>query len=301
MVENQYDVIIVGGSYSGLSAAMALGRALRKVLIIDAGKRCNETAPHAHNFITHDGKPPLQIVTEARDQVKKYDTIHFYEGMAAEAHKTENGFTVSTSTGNTFSSKKLLFATGLKDVMPAISGFAECWGISIIHCPYCHGYEVRNQATGILANGEAAFHYAWLISNWTKDLSIFTNGKSTFTDEHHEKLKAKNIKVFEGEIAHIKHTEGQVSKVVFTDNSSQRIEAIYSSPNFEQHCKLPQKLGCNITEGGYIEVSIIQQTSVPGIYASGDNSTPMRSLATATAAGAMAGAAINNELTLAEF
>ena len=296
-----FDVIIIGGSYSGLSAAMALGRALRKVLIIDNGKPCNRTAPHSHNFLTQDGQAPAQIAAKAKAQLTKYVTVQFHDGLAIKAQKTNKGFTIQTEEGQAFSTKKLLFATGVKDIMPPIKGFAECWGISVIHCPYCHGYEVRNESTGIIANGEAAFHYGWLISNWTKDLTIFTNGKSTLTDEQNKKLKANRITVIQTEITELKHLNGQLEQVVLKNGKSIALRAIYSSPEFEQHSKLPQELGCEITEAGHINITPFQQTTVEGVYAAGDNSTMMRSVSAAVASGTTAGAVINNELTLAEF
>lgn len=301
MEESKFDVIIIGGSYSGLSAAMALGRALRNVLIIDSGKPCNRFAPHSHNFLTQDGKPPQQISAEAKDQVLKYNTVQFYEGLAVDAHNTETGFVVSTNTGSTFSTKKLLFATGLKDVMLPIPGFAECWGISIIHCPYCHGYEVKHEATGIIANGEVAHHYAWLISNWTKDLTLFTNGKSTLTKEQTLRLKAKNINIIEAEISSLNHEKGLLKSISTKDGREQNLSAIYARPEFEQHCTLPFLLGCELNDQGFINVNLMQQTNIEGVYASGDNSSPMRAVAASVASGSIAGAAINNELSLAEF
>src|SRR5690348_747612 len=128
--EKQYDVIIVGGSYAGLSAAMSLGRSLRKVLIIDGGEPCNRQTPHSHNFITHDGKTPKEISMQAKEQVLKYNTVSFLEGKAVSATKTDSGFDVKTAVGELFSARKLLFTTGIKDQMPAIEGFAACWGIT---------------------------------------------------------------------------------------------------------------------------------------------------------------------------
>lgn len=301
MEESKFDVIIIGGSYSGLSAAMALGRALRNVLIIDSGKPCNRFAPHSHNFLTQDGKPPQQISAEAKDQVLKYNTVQFYEGLAVDAHNTETGFVVSTNTGSTFSTKKLLFATGLKDVMLPIPGFAECWGKSIIHCPYCHGYEVRNQPTAILANGDAAFHYAWLISNWTKDLTLLTNGKSSLTNEQNSQLQANNISIIETEVKEIQHENGQVQNVIFKDDSSLKVDAIYSGLPFEQHTDIPKQLGCEFSEDGHILVNSFQQTTVEGVYAAGDNSTPMRAVSVAVSSGTVAGAIINNHMALQNF
>src|SRR5687767_8830866 len=157
--KKNFDVIIIGGSYAGLSAAMALGRALRNVLIIDSGKPCNRQTPHSHNFITQDGNSPKQIASVAKEQVAKYNTVEFLDGLATTATKTEKGFEVSTQSGQQFFTKKIILATGLKDNMPAIPGFAECWGITVIHCPYCHGYEVRNVKTGVLGNGDFGVEY----------------------------------------------------------------------------------------------------------------------------------------------
>lgn len=145
MDKNEFEVIIIGGSYSGLSAAMALGRSLRKTLIIDSGKPCNRQTPHSHNFLTQDGSTPQEISTIAKQQVLNYDTIRFYEGLAISGKKIAEGYEVTTSNQDVFRAKKLVFALGIKDLMPNIKGFSECWGISVVHCPYCHGYEIRNK------------------------------------------------------------------------------------------------------------------------------------------------------------
>lgn len=200
MKQKNFDVIIVGGSYSGLSAAMSLGRSLRQVLVIDSGLPCNRQTPYSHNFITQDGEKPAVISAKAKLQVDLYKTVYFYNGLAVEAVKRDNGFEISTESGEVFSSRKVLFATGVKDLLPEIKGFEDCWGISVLHCPYCHGYEVRNEKTAIIANGEMAFEYAKLISNWTKDLRLCTNGKSTMTLEQIDALKKHGVSVFEDEI-----------------------------------------------------------------------------------------------------
>ena len=179
--QTNFEVIIVGGSYSGLSAAMSLGRSLRQVLVIDSGLPCNRQTPHSHNFITQDGEVPAVISAKAKLQVDFYKTVQFFNGLAIQAIKTNDGFEIKTDSGEAFTSKKVLFATGVKDLLPEIKGLAECWGISVLHCPYCHGYEVKTEKTAIIANGEMAFEYAKLISNWTKDLRLLTNGKSALT------------------------------------------------------------------------------------------------------------------------
>jgi len=157
MVNNfQHDVIIIGGSYAGLSAAMTLGRSMRKVLIIDSGKPCNRQTPYSHNFITHDGETPAAIAQKAREQVLKYPTVQLVNDTALRASKNENGFEIITASEAAYNTTKIIFATGVLDIMPDIKGFAECWGISILHCPYCHGYEVKDKPLGIIANGDVA-------------------------------------------------------------------------------------------------------------------------------------------------
>ena len=145
-----FDAIIIGGSYAGLSAAMTLGRAMRQVLIIDSNKACNRFAPHSHNFITQDGQTPAAIAEAARIQVLAYPTIQVVQGLSVAARGEDGGFEIEVETGAVYQAKKLLFATGLHDLLPEIEGLKECWGKSVIHCPYCHGYEVKGVPTGIL-------------------------------------------------------------------------------------------------------------------------------------------------------
>jgi thioredoxin reductase len=185
--------------------------------------------------------------------------------------------------------------------MPDIKGFSDCWGRSVIHCPYCHGYEVRNEKTGILANGDFAFHYAQLIRNWTKDLTIFTNAKTTLTQEQTDKITRHNIPIIEKEIASLKHKNGNVQQIVFNDNSTFDLKAIYSRPAFEQHCKIPETLGCELTEQGYINVDMFQKTTVSDVFACGDNASPLRAVSYAVATGNIAGAMLNNAMTEEEF
>ena len=298
---NNLDVIIIGGSYSGLSAAMALGRSLRNVLIIDGGLPCNRQTPHSYNFITQDGEKPDVIAQTARAQVLTYGTVTLLNGLAVSGQRTHNGFTIATKTGDTFTARKLVFATGINDLLPDTEGFAACWGISVIHCPYCHGYEVKNETTGILANGDAAMHYARLVNNLTKDLTIFTNGQSTLIHEQVRKLEKNNIKIVETEIDRFAHTNGRIEQLIFKNGSSASLKALYARVPFVQHSDIPQALGCELTEQGFLKVNSFQQTSIAGVFACGDNSTFMRSVAMAVATGNFAGAMANNELCEEDF
>jgi thioredoxin reductase len=299
-INNHFDVIIIGGSYSGLAAGMALGRALRKVLIIDDGKPCNRQTPHSHNFLTQDGKTPKEITTLARQQVEMYNTIAFFTGLATNGIKTKNGFEIQAA-DETFTAKKLIFATGIKDIMPHIEGFAECWGISILHCPFCHGYEIKNERTGILGNGEYGFEFSALISNWTNDLTLYTNGKSTLTYEQSLKLQRHNITIVETEIEKLEHNNGYLQNIVFKDANKVPIKALYTRIPFVQHCTIPEMLGCELTDEGYIKIDTSQKTTVEGIFACGDNTTRIRTVANAIAMGTTAGMMTNKGLIEENF
>jgi thioredoxin reductase len=297
----KFDVIIVGGSYSGLAAGMALGRALKKVLIIDSGKPCNAQTPHSHNFLTQDGKAPSEIAALAKKQVEMYDTITFFNGLACNGKKIATGFELQVTSGEIFQSEKLIFATGIKDEMPKIEGFSECWGISMLHCPYCHGYEVRNEKTGILGNGEHGNELAKLISNWTNDLTLYTNGKSNLTLEHTEKLEKRKINIVEKEIQQLEHKNGYLHTIIFKDGIKTEVKAMYSRNSFEQHCKIPEALGCELNDEGYIKVNPFQETTVDGVYACGDNTTRLRSVANSVYMGTTAGMMASKRMILEQF
>jgi thioredoxin reductase len=296
-----YDVIITGGSYAGLSAAMSLGRALKEVLVLDSGLPCNRQTPHSHNFLTRDGETPAALAAIAKAQVQPYVSVHFKNAIVTGGKAVNDGFVLETAAGERFKAKKLLFASGVKDEMLPIKGFAESWGISVLHCPFCHGYEVKQANTGILANGEAAFEYARLISNWTDQLTIFTNGSAGLPEEQLEKIKTKRIAVNDKEIAEIVQEKGQISHLLFKDGSMHPLQALYCRPPFHQHCRVPEMLGCRLTDIGHIAVDAFGVTSVPGVYAAGDAATPFRSVSMAVAAGNIAGAVISRELAAAAF
>ncbi|MBL7696958.1 MAG: NAD(P)/FAD-dependent oxidoreductase [Chitinophagaceae bacterium] len=299
--ETDFDVIIIGGSYSGLAAAMALGRALRTVLIIDDGKPCNRQTPYSHNFLTQDGVPPMEIAEQAIAQLKAYHTVQFFKGWAEHAIKTHRGFEIRVTGNYTFVAKKVIFATGIKDDFPGIKGFSECWGISVLHCPYCHGYEVRDQKTGILIIEEYNFDFCKLISNWTKDLTVFTNGLPQLTTEQAELLNSHSINIIEKPVEMFRHQNGHIESVVFKDGTESPLEALYAPVQFKQHCPIPELIGCELADDGYIKVDLLQQTTVEGVFACGDNTSRMRTVANAVGMGTTAGMVASKKLILEEF
>lgn len=299
--QTQSDVIIIGGSYAGLSAAMSLGRSLRNVLIIDSGKPCNAQTPHSHNFITHDGETPAAIAARAREQVLAYPTVRFIDGTVTHASGTDGDFTVVLESGQAFKTRKLLFASGVRDIMPPVKGFAECWGISVLHCPYCHGYEVKGQATGILSNGDMGFELAGFIQHWAGELTLLTNGPATLTDEQAQKLTANNILIEERQICELEHQDGRLIAVHFNDGASKPMSALYARCAMEQHCAVPETMGCALTEHGLLQTDEFRRTNIAGIYAAGDCITLLRSVAFSVASGSTAGAFLNKDMVTADF
>lgn len=299
--KRKYDIMIVGGSYAGLAAAMALGRALKKVLVIDDGMPCNRQTPFSHNFLTNDGKTPAQIRETAYEQVQAYTTIEFVKGRAVKGSQIDSGFEITVEDGQTFEAGKIIFATGIKDLLPPIEGMADCWGISVIHCPYCHGYEYSQEKTGILGNADKGFEFAQLISNWTNDLTLFTNGIASFSKEQEEKLKRHGITINEKKIERLAHSEGRISEIIFTDHSTSPVKALYAPSPFEQHCRIPMQMGCETTEEGYIKIDKSFETNIKGIYAIGDNASKMRTVANAVAMGTAAGIHVSKQMIAEEF
>jgi len=296
-----FDVIVVGGSYSGLAAAMALGRALKTVLVIDSGLPCNRQTPHSHNFLTQDGSTPKEITANAKKQIRQYDTVAFLDDIATKGNKVQNGFEILTASGRTFFGVKLIFATGIRDILPDIEGLSACWGISALHCPYCHGYEVRNERTGIIGNGEQAFELASLISNWTEDLTLFTNGISTLTSQQELELQHHRIRIVKKEIEYLDHSSGFVQNIVFKDQSKEPVKAIYLRPLFEQHSDIPEMMGCELTEDRYLKIDAFQETTVPGVYAVGDNASRLRTVANAVSMGTAAGIIVSRKMIFEQF
>ena len=296
-----YDVIIIGGSYAGLSAAMALGRSLRRVLVVDSGNPCNKQTPYAHNFITNDGLSPHQLHNNAKVQVLAYPTVRFLDGLATDVILHDVFFEVVTQNNVAYTTRKIVFATGVTDTIPHITGFAECWGTTLLHCPYCHGFEAKGKKTGVLGNGDMGFELAKIISHWTNDLTLYTNGTSTLNPEEVRKLNKHNILIVENDIDYIEHENGTIKKLHFKDTGPDSPEVIYTQLPFIQQCSIPEKLGLEMTEKGFIYISKCMETSVQGIYAAGDCLSLFRSVAHAVASGNKVGALINKCLIDEDF
>ncbi|RAJ92518.1 thioredoxin reductase [Larkinella arboricola] len=291
-----FDVIIVGGSYAGLSAALLLGRSLRTVLVLDNGQPANRQTPHSHSFLTRDGETPAQLSAIARQQALAYPTVQFRDATVTKATRSGDGFIVTTHTGETFTAQRLLLATGLKDVLPDLPGFAECWGISVLHCPFCHGYEVKDKAVGVLGNGDAGFEMVKKIQHWNPGLTLFTNGPSTLTLDQTAKLRQHGIRILETPIVALQHQNGQLQALELADQTALPLDALYAHPTLRQTSDLAGQLGCALDEKGLVIIDGAGKTTVKGVFAAGDTHTMMRQVLVAAHSGLQAAFAINMEL-----
>lgn len=288
-----FEVIVVGGSAAGLSAALVLGRSLRRVLVIDSGRPCNRQTPHSHGFFTRDGATPAELLAAAQAQLGAYPSVARWDGQVVRAQAQADGFEVELADGRHVRARRLVLATGLADQLPAIPGFAECWGISVLHCPYCHGYEVHGQPLGVFGNGEAGFELAKLILAWSPNLHLFTHGPSTLTPDQARQLAAHRVPVTETPVAAFEHQAGALQHVRLADGTAVPLPAVFARVPFVQHSDLAAQLGCALAANGLVQVDEFGQTTVPGVFAAGDNSSLLRQVGAASASGAKAAAWLN--------
>lgn len=295
-----YDVVIVGGSSAGLSAALALGRARRRVVVLDSGKPCNRFSHASHGFLTRDGVAPSELVQIARDQLKPYETVEVRDEMVTQITREGSGFRVETEAGDTLTSRRVLLATGLKDELPSIPGLEPLWGKSVFHCPYCDGWEVRDQPLVVHGGGEMGFHRVKMLRQWTDQLTWCTDGEA-IAEDRRDLLTRHGVSVIETRLVAVEATGEQIERIVFEDGSTLPLKAMFVAPKNTHPMPFAEQLGCKVNERGMIEIDLLGKTSVPGVYAAGDLSTPFRSVAVAVSQGYCAGAGINADLTEEDF
>lgn len=300
-MQTNYDVIVIGGSYAGMAAALQLARGRRKVLVIDGGVRRNRFASHSHGLLGQDGKSPSAIAEEAKAQLLEYPNLTWLQGIVDSAEKTGERFTVITSdnkTGgnNSFIAKRLILATGVSDHLPAITGLQDRWGKTLFHCPYCHGYELDQGKLGVLAISEASFHQAMLIPDWGPT-TLFTNNCFTPNAEQCAQLAARGVTI---ETETVSEIAGEQSIIVKLANGRLvELAGLFVASLTQPSNRIAQDLGCEIAEspiGFYIKTDEFKQTSVPGVFACGDLARPMGSVTFAIGDGAQAGFATHRSL-----
>ena len=300
--DSQADAIIVGGGVAGLSAAVALGRSRRSVVVVDSGDPRNAPAAHSHNYLTRDGESPLELVRLGRDEARHYGA-RIIENSALSATRTESGFEVTLADGSVVHGRRLLVTTGLTDVLPDIPGLAERWGRDVLHCPYCHGWEVRGQAIGIIGSAMSG-HQAQMWRQLSESVTVFAHTATEFTAEELQRLDARGIGIVDEEIARVDVADDAIVGVTLTDGRQVRLDALVVGPNFTSRADVLASLGIAATEmvlgdhvlGTHIEADPVGATSVPGVWVAGNVSAPMDTVVAAAAAGVKAGAAINGDL-----
>ena len=296
-----YDVVIVGGGSAGLSAALLLGRSRRRVLVSDTGKTRNAVAQESHGFFTRDGTTPAELVRIGREQLRPYETVELYSVGVKAAKAQSKGFEIKLDDETRIACRKLLLATGVVDEMPEIEGLKELWGKSIFHCPYCHGWEVRDQPLALYGNGAVGFELAELLKGWSDDLVLCTDGVATLSEDESKLLSKNNISIREERIVRVEGKNGQLENIVFANGETLARKAIFFRPKQQQHSVLAKQLGCEFTDFGTVKVDDFGQTSVPGVYAGGDMIHPMQHISFAVSRGALAAVGINRALLQEDF
>jgi thioredoxin reductase len=293
---SQYDVAIIGGGAAGLSAALVLSRARRAVLVIDAGAPRNAPAAHMHGYLSRDGLPPGELVAAGRREVNGYGG-EIVEGTVTElVPDGQHGFTTILGGGQQIAARSLLVTTGLRDELPDIPGLRERWARDVLHCPYCHGYEVRDRPLGVLGGAPGAVRYAQIVRQWTHDLVYFT-APDTLTVAERTQLEARAIGVVEGVIEQLVIDDAdRLRGVQMHDGCVIPRDALFVPPRFVPNSGLLVGLGCDVDADGWVAVDSTGRTSIEGVWAAGNVVDPRAQVITAAGAGSAAAIAVNADL-----
>ncbi|WP_294641386.1 NAD(P)/FAD-dependent oxidoreductase [uncultured Aureimonas sp.] len=293
-----HDVIVIGGSFAGLSAAMQLARARRTVLLLDTNAPRNRFAATSHGFPGQDGRGPAEIGGALRAELAAYSTVAFASEAAVAARREGDGFVVSLAAGGKITARRLVLAYGVRDTLPDLPGLAERWGVSVLHCPYCHGYELDRQPVGVLARNDMAFHQAMLLPDWGPT-TLFTQGSFEPTSEQRQALVARGAELETTPVVSLLGPSPKLEAVHLTDGRTIPLAALFVAPLTLPSSDLANQLGCAMRDGPtgpYLEVDAMQATTVPGVFAAGDLASPMPNATLAAAAGVLAGAAAHRSL-----
>jgi len=297
------DLAIIGGSFAGLSAAIHFGRAGRTATVFDAGEPRNRYAAHAHGILGYDGAEPSVVLSKAREQTGAYPSVTLKNTLVVGVEQREEGFAVIAEGGEVFQARRLLIATGVSDTFPEIEGLQSRWGSSVLHCPYCHGYEFMGERTGIYAQGPIAFHQALLIADWGP-VTLFTNGMIELDEVQKAQLAIRGVAVEETPIAKLDGTGQQLSKVELADGRSVPLDVLYIATKVTLRHDWISGLGCAIDQGPLgpmIATDERQATNIPGIFAAGDCARQPHNVTFASADGVTAATAIHMSLIAEEI
>jgi thioredoxin reductase (NADPH) len=300
---DQYDVVIIGGGAAGLSGAVTLARSRRSVLVVDAGRPRNAPADGVHNYLGREGTPPAQLLALGRDEVAGYGG-EVVTGVVTAARREDDGFRVTVDDGREVYARRLLVATGLVDELPDLPGVAERWGRDVLHCPYCHGWEVRDRAIGILATGPTAVHQALLFRQLSDDVIFFRHTGPELPPEEADQLAALGIRIVDGEVAGLEVADDRLTGVRLASGELVPRAAVVVAPRFTANADVLASLGLAATEQemrGYVVGSAVAAdptgaTAVPGVWVAGNVADMSAQVVVSAAAGMRAGAMINADL-----
>lgn len=296
-LETHYDALVVGGSFAGLAAATYIARAKRRVLVVDGGQPRNRFSPAAHGFLGHDGQAPGEILATARRQVLTYPNAQLRAGEVLAIRPNTNGFDVHLGDGSAVSSRKLVIATGLRDELPPLPGLWERWGRTVLHCPYCHGYETGGGPLGVLATHPMSAHQANLVHDWGS-VTFFTNGAPLPDEETVARLSARGIVFETAPIAALRGDAPALAGVLLADGRDLPLNALFVAPTLH-HCPLVAQLQLAMDDsptGPIVRTDERRMTSLPGVYAAGDIVRSGHSVSFAVADGVMAGISLHQAL-----
>jgi thioredoxin reductase len=292
MDTERYDVVVVGGGAAGLSAALVLGRTRRRVAVVDSGAPRNAPAAHMQGFLSRDGMPPADLLAVGRDEAAAYG-VEFIDGLVASV---EPGFTITLADGAVLEARRILIATGATDEIPPIPELWKRWGKDLLHCPYCHGWEVRDKPLGVLGTSTASVEHAQLIRQWTDDLIFFTHTHD-LGDVEREQLEARDIRIVDGDVRGIVVEGDQLKGVVLGDGRTVERAALFIRPVMRPCLDgLLEHLGCETDELGFVVVDTAGRTSAPGVWAAGNAANPRAQVITAAGEGSAAAISINAAL-----
>lgn len=293
---NRYDVVVIGGGAAGLSAALVLSRARRKVLVVDAGHPRNAAATQMHGYLSRDGMPPVELLTTGRAEVAAYGGEILAGTVTDLVPDGRTGFRVLLGDGQRISTRRLLVTTGLSDELPDVPGLLERWARDVLHCPYCHGHEVRDRQLGVIGGTPGSVRYAQIVRQWTHDLVYFTP-PNTLTAVERTELLARAVGVVEGTIEQLViDDEDHLRGVQMDDGRLIPRAALFVPPRFVPNNILLLGLGATIDQNGWVEVDATGRTSVTGVWAAGNIVDPRAQVITAAGAGSAAAIAVNADL-----
>lgn len=293
-----YDCIIIGGGPAGLNAAVVLGRCRRKVLVFDTGQHRNRYSHGMHNYLTRDDILPADFLSLCYTELEKY-SVQRLNKKIVKALRNEHGiFSVKDEHGTEYCARKLLVATGLSDTVPQIEGFRECYGKSVFHCPYCDGWEVRDQRLAVYARDKDGWELALALKCWSDKVTLYTDGGKRLKPQQKAQLDESGIQVVALPVQRLAHEQGQLQSIVFRNGEAQACDALFFVNGYEQQCDLAEAFGCEMSKKGVIVTNRVQQTNIEGLYVAGDAARDMHFVVVAAAEGAKAGVTINKELLI---